>query len=49
MDGLRPDAVRADTMPWLSWLRESCWSAREARTVSPSITVAALASLGSGL
>lgn len=49
IDGLRPDAVTPERMPVLSALRERAWRAESASTVRPSITVAALTSLGTGV
>ncbi|MGH7531996.1 MAG: alkaline phosphatase family protein [Gemmatimonadales bacterium] len=49
IDGLRPDAIRPDTMPSLSALRDSHWSTSRAETVAPSVTVAALTSLATGV
>jgi predicted AlkP superfamily pyrophosphatase or phosphodiesterase len=49
IDGLRPDAVTPECMPVLSALMGRAWSAKSASTVRPSITVAALTSLGTGV
>jgi predicted AlkP superfamily pyrophosphatase or phosphodiesterase len=49
VDGLRPDAVTPSTMPTLHALGEAYTVARDARTVTPSVTVAALASLATGV
>ncbi len=49
IDGLRPDAVTPERMPVLSDLMERAWRAERASTVRPSITVAALTSLGTGV
>ena len=49
IDGLRPDAIGPETMPTLSELRERFWSAAGAETVRPSVTVAALSSLATGV
>ena len=49
IDGLRPDAIDVDRMPALAQLRDDHWSASRAETVSPSITIAALASLATGV
>ena len=49
IDGLRPDAIDGDRMPALARLRDENWSASHAETVSPSITIAALASLATGV
>ena len=49
IDGLRPDAIGPETMPTLSELRERFWSAAGAVTVRPSVTVAALSSLATGV
>lgn len=48
VDGLRPDAVTADLAPSLHALAERGWQT-VARTVTPSVTMAALTSLGSGV
>jgi len=48
-DGLRPDAVSPSLMPSLSALSAAYTSAHSARTVRPSATVAALASLATGV
>ncbi len=49
VDGLRPDTVTPAQMPALTDLMARGWQARSATTVRPSITVAALASLASGV
>lgn len=49
VDGLRPDAVTPEVMPVLSGLSRAGWSAAEATTVRPSVTVAALTSLATGV
>ena len=49
IDGLRPDAIDFDRMPALAGLRQDHWSAGRAETVSPSITIAALTSLATGV
>lgn len=49
VDGLRPDVVTPATMPLLYELMARGWQARSATTVRPSITVAALSSLASGV
>lgn len=49
IDGLRPDAVTSDCMPHLSAFAERAWHPARAITVRPSITVAALTSLGTGV
>jgi hypothetical protein len=49
LDGLRPDAIRPTVMPNLTALRERSWSAAHAVTISPSVTVAALTSLATGV
>lgn len=49
IDGLRPDAVTPERMPVLAALAARAWRADSATTVRPSITVAALASLGTGV
>jgi len=48
-DGLRPDAVSPSVMPSLDALGRVYTLARRARTVRPSATVAALASLATGV
>ena len=48
-DGLRPDAVSPALMPSLLALAETYTHATRARTVRPSATVAALASLATGV
>lgn len=48
VDGLRPDAIDAAPMPALAALRDRYWVAA-GRTVRPSITVAALTSLATGV
>lgn len=49
IDGLRPDAVTPERMPVLSALMTRAWRPESASTVRPSITVAALTSLGTGV
>jgi arylsulfatase A-like enzyme len=49
IDGLRPDAVSPETSPALSALAAEYTWAEEATTVRPSVTVAALASLATGV
>lgn len=49
VDGLRPDAVTETGMPNLHGLMRLGWRADRAVTVRPSVTVAALASLGTGV
>ena len=49
LDGLRPDAIRPTVMPALTALRERSWCAAHAVTISPSVTVAALTSLATGV
>ncbi len=49
LDGLRPDAVRPDVMPSLTALGHRYWRAVHAVTVEPSVTVAALTSLATGV
>ena len=49
VDGLRPDAVTPGLMPSLHALGEDYVRAADARTVRPSVTVAALASLATGV
>jgi hypothetical protein len=48
-DGLRPDAVRAAPMPCLEALGRDYVRAAHVHTVRPSVTVAALASLATGV
>ena len=48
-DGLRPDAVAPGVMPSLDALGSAFTLARQARTVRPSATVPALASLATGV
>lgn len=48
LDGLRPDALDTAPMPALSSLARAGWSA-VAQTVRPSVTVAALTSLATGV
>ncbi len=48
-DGLRPDAITATDMPSLDALARTYTMALRARTVRPSRTVAALASLATGV
>ncbi|HYR98709.1 MAG TPA: alkaline phosphatase family protein, partial [Gemmatimonadales bacterium] len=48
-DGLRPDAASPSVMPSLDALGRVYTLARRARTVRPSTTVAALASLATGV
>jgi len=48
IDGLRPEAVSPTYMPSLATLAASAWSC-EGRTVRPSVTVAALVSLATGV
>lgn len=49
IDGLRPDAISPDHMPQLTALLARGWQASAALTVRPSVTVAALCSLASGV
>lgn len=49
MDGLRPDAITPAHMPQLTALLARGWQASAALTVRPSVTVAALCSLASGV
>jgi arylsulfatase A-like enzyme len=49
VDGLRPDAVTAEGMPVLHALMRRAWRAEGAVTVRPSVTVAALTSLATGV
>ena len=48
-DGLRPEAITPTVMPSLHGLSQAYTVAAEARTVRPSATVAALASLATGV
>ena len=48
-DGLRPEAITPAVMPTLHALAAGHATAAEARTVRPSVTVAALASLATGV
>jgi hypothetical protein len=48
-DGLRPDAVTPSVMPSLDALGSAFTLARQARTIRPSATVPALASLATGV
>jgi len=48
-DGLRPDAITPTVMPSLHALGDAYTVARHARTIRPSVTVAALASLATGV
>src|SRR5262245_10758186 len=48
-DGLRPEAITPSIMPTLHALSQGYASAVEARTIRPSVTVAALASLATGV
>jgi predicted AlkP superfamily pyrophosphatase or phosphodiesterase len=48
-DGLRPEAITPTTMPSLHRLSQAFTVALEARTVRPNATVAALASLATGV
>jgi hypothetical protein len=48
IDGLRPDAVSPALMPSLAALAASGWSS-EGRTIRPSVTIAALSSLATGV
>ena len=48
-DGLRPDAITPSVMPSLNALSDAYTLALHARTVRPSATVAALASLATGV
>ena len=48
-DGLRPDAITPSRMPSLHALSGAYTAARDVRTVRPSATVAALASLATGV
>src|SRR5262249_42248972 len=49
IDGLRPDAITPAHMPNLTAFAERAWQPPVASTVRPSITVAALSSLGTGV
>lgn len=49
LDGLRPDAVTPELMPVLSNLLQRGWRAEFATTVRPSITIAALSSVATGV
>ena len=49
IDGLRPDAITPDRMPSLHGLLRRGWQAETAVTVRPSVTVAALTSLATGV
>jgi hypothetical protein len=49
IDGLRPDAVTEDCMPNLTAFAERAWRPAKAVTVRPSVTVAALSSLATGV
>ena len=49
IDGLRPDAITPVYMPNLTTFSEWAWQPAVASTVRPSITVAALSSLGTGV
>lgn len=49
VDGLRPEAITPATMPALHTLGEGFTVAEDARTIRPSVTVAALASLATGV
>jgi hypothetical protein len=48
-DGLRPEAITPAIMPTLHALANAHTAASEARTIRPSVTVAALASLATGV
>lgn len=49
LDGLRPEAITAEVMPALTALGAEHWRAAHAVTISPSVTVAALTSLATGV
>lgn len=49
IDGLRPDAITAEGLPVLHGLLRRGWRAEAAVTVRPSITVAALTTLATGV
>ncbi len=48
-DGLRPEAITPSVMPTLHTLAATYTSAADARTIRPSVTIAALASLATGV
>lgn len=49
IDGLRPDAITPERMPTLHGLLRRGWQAARATTIRPSVTVAALTSLATGV
>jgi arylsulfatase A-like enzyme len=49
IDGLRPDAITLQRMPALAGMIQAGWRAEAAATVRPSVTVAALTSLATGI
>lgn len=49
IDGLRPDAITPERMPVLHGLLRRGWQAGAATTIRPSVTVAALTSLATGV
>lgn len=49
IDGLRPDAITVERLPVLHGLLRGGWQAQAALTVRPSVTVAALTSLATGV
>jgi predicted AlkP superfamily pyrophosphatase or phosphodiesterase len=49
IDGLRPDAITPERMPTLHGLLRRGWQAAKANTIRPSVTVAALTSLATGV
>ena len=49
IDGLRPDAITSDRMPNLYSLADRSWRPARAVTVRPSVTIAALGSLATGV
>lgn len=49
IDGLRPDAITQETMPLLTDAMSRGWRPLSATTVRPSVTVAALSSLATGV
>ena len=49
IDGLRPDAITREGMPNLHGIMRGGWQAADALTVRPSVTVAALSSLATGV
>lgn len=49
IDGLRPDAITPERMPVLHGLLRRGWQAATATTIRPSVTVAALTTLATGV